>query len=129
MSGDEREEDEQEEEEDEHKEAEGRGEAGPESPSGCAALEQGETEREAKPQRRQQSQEWGSIMDEEEPLAFDDPRSNSNATAGGCSPVWSTPQQPGLPRETAVEVHVRERWRNSELAGCEGHPILASGNL
>ena len=48
---DEQEEDEQEEEEDEHKEAEGQGEAGPKSPSGGVALEQGETEQETKPHR------------------------------------------------------------------------------
>ena len=48
---DEREEDEQEEEEDEHEEAEGQGEAGHESPSSGTALEQGETEQEAEPQR------------------------------------------------------------------------------
>ena len=49
---DEQQEDEQEEEEAEHTEAEGQGEAGPESPSGGMVLEQGETEQEAKPQRR-----------------------------------------------------------------------------
>ena len=44
-------------------------------------------------------------MDDEEPLAFDDPWSDSDATVGGCSPVHSTPQEPGSPQETAVEVH------------------------
>ena len=47
-------------------------------------------------------------MDEEEPLAFDDPQLDSDATVGGCSPVHSTPQEPGSPQETAVEVHVRD---------------------
>ena len=47
-------------------------------------------------------------MDEEEPLAFDDPWSNSDVTFGGCSPVHSTPQEPRSPRETAVEVHAQE---------------------
>ena len=44
-------------------------------------------------------------MDEEEPLTFDDPWSDSDATVGGHSPVCQTPQEPGPPRETAVEVH------------------------
>ena len=44
-------------------------------------------------------------MDEEERLTFDDPRSDSDATAGGCSSVHLTPQELGLPRKTAVEVH------------------------
>ena len=101
------EEDEQE-EEDEHKEAEGQGETGPESPSGGAALEKGEPKQKTKPQRQQRSWELGSIMDEEEPLTFYDPWSDSDATAGGCSPVRLTPQELGLPRETTVEVHVRE---------------------
>ena len=47
-------------------------------------------------------------MDEEEHLAFDDPRSDSDTTAGGHSPVHSTLQEPGSPRETAVEVHAQE---------------------
>ena len=45
---------------------------------------------------------------EEEPLTFDDPWSDSKATAGGCFPVWSTPQEPGSLRGTVVEVHARE---------------------
>ena len=48
-------------------------------------------------------------MDEKEPLTFDDPRSDSDATAGGHSPVHLTPQELGSPRETAVEVHV---WKS-----------------
>ena len=44
-------------------------------------------------------------MDEEEPLAFDDPPSDSDATVGGHSPVRLTPQELGSPQETAVEVH------------------------
>ena len=31
-----------------------------------------------------------------------------NTTVGGHSPVHSTPQEPGSPRETAVEVHAWE---------------------
>ena len=50
----------------------------------------------------------GSIMDEEEPLTFDDPQLDSNATVGGRSPVRSTPQELGLSQETAVEVHAWE---------------------
>ena len=49
-------------------------------------------------------------MDEEdeERLAFDDLRLDSDATTGGRSLVRSTLQELGLPRETAVEVRVRE---------------------
>ena len=52
---------------DEHEEAEGRKEEDPTN-----LEEQGETGLEADPQR--QSQKWGSIMDDEQPLAFNDPR-------------------------------------------------------
>ena len=48
------------------------------------------------------------MMDKEEPLTFDDPRSDSDTTVGGCSPVHSTPQEPGSPQETAVEVHAQD---------------------
>ena len=112
----ENEQEEDEEEEDEHKEAEEQGEVGPKLPSGSAALKQGKTKQEAKP-RRQQSWEWGLIMDEEdeeEHLAFDDPQSDSDTTAGGRSPVRSTPREPGSPRETVVEVHAWE-WEMEEL--------------
>ena len=46
--------------------------------------------------------------DEEERLTFDDPRSDSDTTAGGCSPVCSAPHEPGSLRETVVEVHAQE---------------------
>ena len=68
-------------------------------------------------------------MDEEEPLAFDDPQLDSDATVGGCSPVHSTPQELGSPQETAVEVHAQDRWRPSEPVGWEGCPILISVNV
>ena len=64
--------------------------------------EQGKMGLEADPQR--QSQEWGSIMDDEQPLAFDDLWSDSDATIGGYSPVHSTPQVPRWSQDT-VEVH------------------------
>ena len=47
-------------------------------------------------------------MDDEEPLAFYDPQSDSDATVGGHSPVYSTTQEPGLPQETAIEVHTQD---------------------
>ena len=43
-------------------------------------------------------------MDDEQPLAFDDPWSDSDATVGGHSPVCLTPQEPGLPQDP-MEVH------------------------
>ena len=42
------------------------------------------------------------------PLTFDNLQSDSNATVGGRSPVHLTPQEPGSPQETAVEVHAQE---------------------
>ena len=47
-------------------------------------------------------------MDEEECLTFDDLRLDSDATAGGGSPVCLTLQELGSPRETVVEVHAWE---------------------
>ena len=47
----------------------------------------------------------GAIVDEEEPLAFDDPLSDLDATVGGCSPACPTP--PGLgSSQDAIEVHM-----------------------
>ena len=43
-------------------------------------------------------------MDDEQPLAFDDPRLDSDATVSGCSPAHLTPQVLGSPQD-AVEVH------------------------
>ena len=47
-------------------------------------------------------------MGEEERLAYDDPWSDSDATADGHSPRRPTPCEPGSPMEVAVEVHMRE---------------------
>ena len=47
-------------------------------------------------------------MKEEERLAFDDPWSDSDATAEGRSPRCVTPPELGSPMEATVEVHARE---------------------
>ena len=47
-------------------------------------------------------------MDDKEPLTFDDPWLDSNATVGGHSPVHLTLQEPGSPQETAVKVHTQD---------------------
>ena len=47
-------------------------------------------------------------MGEEERLAYEDPWSDSDTTAGGCSPRRPTPHELGSPMEVAVEVHTRE---------------------
>ena len=61
-------------------------------------------------------------MKEEEHLAFDDPRSNSNATADGHSPRHPTPREPESAMEVAIEVHAwSQRWRTSKRAGHDGH--------
>ena len=78
-------------------EVEGQGEPDPEAQPGNETHSQGETEPEREPRR--QSWEWVSIMDDKQPLTFDDPRSDSD-----CSTLGSTPLEPGLP-EDVVEVH------------------------
>ena len=92
----EEEEDEQDEEED-PTDGEEQGEVSPEPSSGIMGLEQGKTKQEVEPWGQRQSWEWGSIMEEEESLAFDDPQSDSNTTVGGHSPVRLTPQELGSP--------------------------------
>ena len=47
-------------------------------------------------------------MGEEERLAYDDPRSDSDTTADGHSPRHLTRHELGSPMEAAVEVHARE---------------------
>ena len=44
------------------------------------------------------------MMDDEQPLTFDDPWSDSDTTVSGHSPACLTPQVLGLPQD-AVEVH------------------------
>ena len=44
------------------------------------------------------------MMDDEQPLTFDDLRSDSDTTVSGRLPAHSTPQVPGLPQD-AMEVH------------------------
>ena len=82
---------------DEHEEAEEWEEEDP-----TDLEEQGETRLEADPQR--QSWEWGSMIDDEQPLAFNDPWSDPDTTIGGRSPVCSTPQVLGSPQD-AMKVH------------------------
>ena len=79
-------------EEDEH-EVEGWGESNPKVPPGDETHGWGKAKPEMDPQRR--LQEWASIMDDEQPLTFSDPRSDSD---------HSTLLEPGL-LEDAVEVH------------------------
>ena len=81
------------------------GETNPELLSSSTACGQSETELEIEP--LQCLREWAAIMDDEQPLTFDDPRSDSDATVGGRSPVHLTPQELGLPQD-AVEVHAQD---------------------
>ena len=85
---------------DEHEEAEEWEEEDP-----ADLEEQGETGLEADPLR--QLREWGSIMDDEQPLAFNDPQSDSDATVGGRSPAHLTLQVLWSPQD-AVEVHAQD---------------------
>ena len=84
-------------EDNEHGEVEGRGEPDPKAPPGDETCSRGEAEPEREPRRW--SQEWASIMDDEQPLAFNDPQSDSDR-----STLCSTPLEPGLP-EDVMEVH------------------------
>ena len=84
----------------EHEETGGQEEADPES-----MLEEGGRGSEVGPRGQCQSREWGAIMDDEEPLTFNDLQSDSDATVGGCSPLRLTPQELGSSQETAMEVH------------------------
>ena len=102
------EENEEQEEEEEHKGREEREEADPEPPSTDVELKQGEEEGELEPSGQRRSQDWGSTMEEEERLAFDDLWLDSDATDDGCSPRRLTLHELGLPMEAVVEVHARE---------------------
>ena len=97
-------------------------EVDPKSPSSGTAPEKGETELEVEPRGRRQSWEWGSIMDDEEPLTFDDPWSDSDATVGGHSPVHLIPQELGSHHKRLLSRCTRgtQRWRPSEPVGQEG---------
>ena len=67
-----------------------------------------EQEDEQGPNRQQHMRDWEAVMGEEERLAYDDPQSDSDATADAHSPRCPTPHEPGSPMEAAVEVHARE---------------------
>ena len=97
---------------DEHKEAEEWEEEDP-----TDLEEQGETGLETNPQR--QSWEWGSIMDDEQPLTFDNPWSDSDTTVSDHSPACLTPQVPGSPQDT-VEVHAWDSEVEALWAGGAG---------
>ena len=64
-------------------------------------------EDEQEPDQRQHLQDWEAVMGKRR-LVYDDPRSDSEATADGCSLRHSTPRELGSPMEAAVEVHMRE---------------------
>ena len=83
---------------DEHKEIEGWGETYAKLPSSDVTCGQGKTKLQIKPPRW--SWECVAIMDDEQPLAFNDPWSDSDH-----SPVHLTPLELGPP-EDAMEVHV-----------------------
>ena len=104
------EEEEKQEEEEEQEQEEEQEEVGPKPLIMDMELEQGEEDQEGElePSRQWCSRDWEVVMGEEERLAFDDPWSDSDATADGCSLRCPTPHEPGSPMEVAVEVHARE---------------------
>ena len=68
-------------------------------------------EEEWEPNKWQCLWEWEVVMGEVERLAYDDPRSDSDAMVMGvdCHSLRClTPHMLGSPMEAAVEVHVRE---------------------
>ena len=93
-------------EDNECEEVKGWGESNPEVPPGDEMRGHGEAEPEMEPRR--QSWEWASIMEDEQPLTFDDPQSDSDR-----STLCSTPLEPGL-LEDVVEVHVPD-WELQAL--------------
>ena len=81
---------------------------GEESEDGARQMD---LEEEWEPNRQWDSWDWEAVMREMERLAYDDQRSDSDATVKGAdchSPRHMTPHVPGSPMEVAVEVHVRE---------------------
>ena len=85
-------------EDNECKKVEGWGESNPKVPPGNKTCRWGKAKPEMELQRR--SQEWASIMEDEQPLTFDDLWSDSDH-----STLCLTPLEPGL-LEDVVEVHV-----------------------
>ena len=83
-------------EDNEHGVGEGRGEPDPKAPPGDETHSWGEAKPQSEPRRW--SREWASIMDNEQPLAFDDLWSDSD-----CPTLGSTLLELGLP-EDVVEV-------------------------
>ena len=75
----------------------GWGKSNPKAPPGDEMHGWGEAKPEMDPQRR--LWEWVSIMEDEQPLAFNDPRSDSDR-----STLCSTPLEQGL-LEDVMEVH------------------------
>ena len=71
-------------------------------------IRQVDQEDEQEPNKWWRSRDWEAVMGEEERLAYDDPQSDSNAMADGCSLRCPTPHELGSPMEVAVEVYVRE---------------------
>ena len=99
-------------------------ERGEESEDGVRETDQ---EEEAEPNRRWRSQDWEAVMEGSEGLAYDDPRSDSDATVTGADCPWgpvllphtpshATQHTPGSPMDRmppmeaaiAMEVHVNE---------------------
>ena len=98
-----------EEEEEEEEQEEEQEEADPKPLITDAELEQSKQDQEGEQKpSRQCLQDWDMVMEEEERLTFDDPWSDSDATADGCSPRRLTLCELGSPMEVAVEVHMRE---------------------
>ena len=85
------------EEDDEHEEMEGQGKSNPKVLPHNGMHGRDEAKQGMEPRRR--SQEWASIMDEEQPLTFDDLQSDSDH-----STLSPTPLEHGLP-EDVMEVH------------------------
>ena len=103
------EEEDEEQEEDEQEEGKEQEEADPEPPITDAEPEQSEEDQEGEQElSRWCSQDWETVMGEEEQLAFDDPRLDCDATADGCFPRRLTPREMGSPMEAAVEVYAWE---------------------
>ena len=103
------EEEDKEQEEEEQEEGEEREEVDSKPLIMDVELEQGKEDQEGKQgPSRWHSQDWETVMGEEERLDFDDPWSDSDATADGRSPRHPTQCELESPMEAVVEVHAWE---------------------
>ena len=107
-----------------------QGKVSPEPSSSSVRLKQGEMEQEAKPWRRRRLQEWGlSWMRKNLLLLMTHGQTLTPPLVAAPLCVQPRRSQGHHERLLLRCMLGSQRWRNSELAGYEGHPVLISVNL